>query len=44
VRISLMTLVADRAVFVTDHDLNIVYTNAAFTGMFGHSPEEAQGR
>jgi len=46
-RSALLTLVADRtnrAVVVTDPDLRIVYTNAAFTGMFGYSFEEAQGR
>ncbi len=46
-RIALLTLVADRtnrAVVVTDPDLNIVYTNAAFAGMFGYSIEEAAGR
>ena len=46
-RMTLLTLVADRtnrAVVVTDHDLRIVYTNAAFSGLFGYSPEEAKGR
>jgi len=46
-RIALLTLVADttnRAVVVTDRDLKIVYTNAAFAGLFGHSPEEAMGQ
>lgn len=46
-RLALLTLVADRtnrAVVVTDHDLRIVYTNAAFTGLFGYSIEEASGR
>jgi PAS domain S-box-containing protein len=46
-RLALLTLVANRtnrAVVVTDHDLRIVYANAAFGGMFGYSPEEAQGR
>jgi PAS domain S-box-containing protein len=45
-RLALLTLVANRtnrAVVVTDHDLRIVYANAAFGGMFGYSPEEAQG-
>ena len=32
------------AVVVTDRKLQVVYTNAAFSGMFGYSPEEAQGR
>src|SRR5450755_1473661 len=44
---ALLTLVADRtnrAVVVTDHDLKIIYTNAAFTGLFGYSIEEAKGR
>ena len=46
-RIALLNLVADktnRAVVVTDRQLQVVYTNAAFSGMFGYSPEEAQGR
>jgi diguanylate cyclase (GGDEF)-like protein/PAS domain S-box-containing protein len=46
-RIALLSLVADktdRAVVLTDRKLKIVYTNAAFSGMFGYSPEEAQGR
>lgn len=46
-RMALLTLVADRtnrAVVVTDHDLKIIYTNAAFTGLFGYSIEEAKGR
>ena len=46
-RSALLTLVADktnRAVVVTDPDLRVVYTNAAFTGMFGYSSEEASGR
>jgi diguanylate cyclase (GGDEF)-like protein/PAS domain S-box-containing protein len=46
-RIALLTLVADRtnrAVVVTDHNLRIVYTNAAFAGMFGYSVEETRGR
>jgi diguanylate cyclase (GGDEF)-like protein/PAS domain S-box-containing protein len=46
-RLALLTLVADRtnrAVVVTDPDLRVVYTNAAFTGMFGYSSEEASGR
>jgi diguanylate cyclase (GGDEF)-like protein/PAS domain S-box-containing protein len=46
-RIALLNLVADkttRAVVVTDRSLRVVYTNAAFSSMFGHSAEEAQGR
>ncbi|MDB5514569.1 MAG: hypothetical protein JWQ17_1327, partial [Tardiphaga sp.] len=46
-RIALLTSVADRtsrAVVVTDRDHRIVYTNAAFAGMFGYSPDEAKGR
>ena len=46
-RLALLTTVADetnRAAVVTDQDLRIVYTNAAFTTMFGYSPEEAKGR
>lgn len=46
-RLALLTLIADRtsrAVVVTDHNLRIVYTNAAFSGMFGYSFKEAKGR
>ncbi|WOH70020.1 EAL domain-containing protein [Bradyrhizobium sp. BWA-3-5] len=46
-RIALLNLVADkttRAVVVTDRKLRIVYTNAAFSGVFGHSAEQVQGR
>ena len=46
-RTALLNLVADktnRAVVVTDRNLGIVYTNAAFAGMFGYSPEEVMGR
>ena len=46
-RMALLTLVADRtnrAVVVTDRNLRVVYTNAAFTGLFGYSVEEAKGR
>ena len=46
-RIALLNLVADkttRAVVVTDRNLRVVYTNAAFSGMFGYSAAEAQGR
>ncbi|HEY0911272.1 MAG TPA: diguanylate cyclase, partial [Bradyrhizobium sp.] len=46
-QIALLTLVADktdRAVVVTDTDLNIVYANAAFAGLFGYSVEEVMGR
>ncbi len=46
-RLGLLSLIADRtsrAVVVTDQNLKVVYTNAAFTGMFGYSFEEAQGR
>ena len=46
-RMALLTLVADRtnrAVVVTDRNLKVVYTNAAFTGLFGYSVEEAKGR
>ena len=45
-RLALLTLVADRtnrAVVVTDHNLKVVYTNAAFARMFGYSCEEATG-
>ncbi|WP_213742272.1 EAL domain-containing protein [Bradyrhizobium sp. dw_411] len=46
-RLALLNLVADetnRAVIVTDPDLKTVYTNAAFTKVFGYSLEEATGR
>jgi PAS domain S-box-containing protein len=46
-RLALLSEVADRtnrAVVVTDPDRRIVYINAAFTGMFGYTPEEATGR
>lgn len=46
-QIALLMLVADktnRAVVVTDPDLKIVYTNAAFAALFGYSVEEAMGR
>ena len=40
-----LNLVADkttRAVVVTDRNLRVVYTNAAFSGMFRYSDEEAR--
>jgi diguanylate cyclase (GGDEF)-like protein/PAS domain S-box-containing protein len=46
-RLGLLSLVADttnRAVVVTDQNLKIIYTNAAFAGMFGYTIEEAKGR
>ena len=46
-RMALLTSVADRTnrgVIVTDPNLQIVYTNAAFRGTFGYSVEEVQGR
>ncbi len=46
-RLALLTKVADetnRAAIVTDQNLRIVYTNAAFTTMFGYSSDEAKGR
>jgi diguanylate cyclase (GGDEF)-like protein/PAS domain S-box-containing protein len=46
-RMALLTLVADRtirAVVVTDRHFRIVYTNAAFAGLFGYSVEEVMGR
>ncbi|UPK04856.1 EAL domain-containing protein [Bradyrhizobium sp. 170] len=46
-RIALLNLVADktnRAVVLTDRKLRIIYTNAAFSGLFGYSPEESQGQ
>jgi diguanylate cyclase (GGDEF)-like protein/PAS domain S-box-containing protein len=46
-RLALMNLVADktnRAVVITDRRMRIVYTNAAFSGMFGYSPDEVKGR
>jgi diguanylate cyclase (GGDEF)-like protein/PAS domain S-box-containing protein len=46
-RVALLNAVADRtsrAVVVTDHELRVIYVNAAFTALFGYSLEEAQGR
>jgi diguanylate cyclase (GGDEF)-like protein/PAS domain S-box-containing protein len=46
-RIALLNLVADkttRAVVVTDRNLRVIYTNAAFSGMFGYKAAETQGR
>ncbi|WP_257167962.1 EAL domain-containing protein [Bradyrhizobium sp. SRS-191] len=46
-RNALMTSVADRsnrAVVVADHELKILYTNAAFTCIYGYSAEEALGQ
>ncbi len=46
-RLALMSLVADRtnrAVIVTDRRLRIVYTNAAFAAVFGHTPQQAIGQ
>ena len=46
-RLALMNLVADktsRAVVITDRRMRIVYANAAFSGIFGYSPEEVTGR
>jgi diguanylate cyclase (GGDEF)-like protein/PAS domain S-box-containing protein len=46
-RMAVLELVADktnRAVVVTDRNLKIVYTNAAFTAMFGYSIEEAKNQ
>jgi PAS domain-containing protein len=46
-RITLLNLVADktnRAVVVTDRRMRIVYTNDAFSRMFGYSPETAKGQ
>jgi diguanylate cyclase (GGDEF)-like protein/PAS domain S-box-containing protein len=46
-RAALLSMVADRtnrAVVVTDHNLRIVYANAAFARIFGFAPEEANGR
>ena len=46
-RMALLTSVADRtnrAVIVTDRHFQVVYTNAAFAGLFGYSAEEAKGR
>ncbi|PZA12562.1 bifunctional diguanylate cyclase/phosphodiesterase [Rhodopseudomonas palustris] len=45
--IELLTSVADRttrAVLVTDPDLKLLYTNAAFAGLFGYSAKAAKGR
>ncbi len=47
VRIGLLNAVSDqtnRAVIVTDPELNIQYVNAAFSTLFGYSSEEAEGR
>ncbi|MCG6206107.1 EAL domain-containing protein [Rhodopseudomonas sp. HC1] len=33
----------NRAVFVTDAEQNIIYTNPAFTRMFGYTPRQAKG-
>ncbi len=46
-RMALLNLVADktnRAVVVTDRNLGIAYSNAAFAGLFGYSSEEAMGQ
>jgi len=46
-RMALLDLVADktsRAVVVTDRRLGIVYSNASFASLFGHSAEDAMGR
>src|SRR6266478_4453329 len=46
-KLALLTLIADRtnrAVIVTDRRLATLYTNAAFSEMFGYSLEEAKGR
>jgi diguanylate cyclase (GGDEF)-like protein/PAS domain S-box-containing protein len=46
-KLALLTLIADRtnrAVVVTDHNLTIVYINAAFSRVFGYSFDEAKGR
>ncbi|MGJ4941260.1 EAL domain-containing protein [Bradyrhizobium sp. HKCCYLS1011] len=46
-RLALLHSVADRtnrAMVVTDHELKIIYTNAAFAEMFGYQPGEAIGR
>ncbi len=34
----------NRAVFVTDAEQNIIYTNPAFTRMFGYTPRQGKGR
>jgi diguanylate cyclase (GGDEF)-like protein/PAS domain S-box-containing protein len=46
-KFALVSLIADgtnRAVVITDHHLRIVYTNAAFSEMFGYPLQEARGR
>jgi diguanylate cyclase (GGDEF)-like protein/PAS domain S-box-containing protein len=46
-KLALVSLIADgtnRAVLITDYKLKIVYTNAAFSEMFGYPLEEAKGR
>ncbi|ACF02080.1 diguanylate cyclase/phosphodiesterase with PAS/PAC and GAF sensor(s) [Rhodopseudomonas palustris TIE-1] len=45
--IELLTSIADRttrAVLVTDPELKLLYTNAAFTSLFGYSAEDAKGQ
>ncbi|MFL9502012.1 EAL domain-containing protein [Rhodopseudomonas palustris] len=45
--IELISSIADRttrAVLVTDADLKLLYTNAAFTGLFGFSTADVKGR
>ncbi|MGY8661624.1 EAL domain-containing protein [Bradyrhizobium sp. UFLA05-109] len=47
VRIGLLNAVSDqtnRAVIITDTELNIRYTNAAFAAVFGYATDEAEGR
>jgi diguanylate cyclase (GGDEF)-like protein/PAS domain S-box-containing protein len=46
-KLALVSLIADgtnRAVVITDYKMRIVYGNAAFSGMFGYTLEEAKGR
>jgi PAS domain S-box-containing protein len=46
-RLALHEVIADgtnRAVMITDRNLKIIYANATFAGMFGHTIEQAQGR
>ncbi|WKA29413.1 EAL domain-containing protein [Bradyrhizobium roseum] len=46
-RLAMMNLVADktsRAVVITDRRMRIIYTNAAFSGIYGYSPADVLGR
>jgi diguanylate cyclase (GGDEF)-like protein/PAS domain S-box-containing protein len=46
-RLALHVMIADgtnRAVIIVDRSMKVVYVNATFVGMFGHSIEQAEGR